>query len=275
MNSDSVTPVMKRMTTNFDLNDGDTLRLADVHGNVFGEVEKELPTLTPSSIADMTDEELRRLSNLCGGDPWRIRNDGNIMIDDFFFPIPMHIREEIPEHWHRGLPIPHAASGDEARELAADYWNRHGIYPYVAVFMGETEYYYDIRIINLQDAGFFRQAMFKNDVVARVLDPRGWNSYVTENHRNINSVRDIMDLQIILDWNSWGDLFLHRDVTETAEHFVYTLYYVSVDSWVDPTEEGVSTHAVANLMSYTRTVRKSDGLMEFGDRETIKSLQLR
>jgi hypothetical protein len=38
-NSDRVTPVLKRMTANFDLQDGDTLRLADSRGNVLSEVE--------------------------------------------------------------------------------------------------------------------------------------------------------------------------------------------------------------------------------------------
>jgi len=38
MNSDSVTPVLKRMTANFDLQNQDILRLSDVYGNVLSEV---------------------------------------------------------------------------------------------------------------------------------------------------------------------------------------------------------------------------------------------
>jgi len=48
-NGDSVTPVLKRMTANFNLRSGDTLRLADVCGNVLSEVEV---TFTNSIVAN-------------------------------------------------------------------------------------------------------------------------------------------------------------------------------------------------------------------------------
>jgi hypothetical protein len=41
--SDDVTPILKRMRTNFDLSSGDTLRLYDVCGNVLGEFKIEPP----------------------------------------------------------------------------------------------------------------------------------------------------------------------------------------------------------------------------------------
>ncbi|MCL1867227.1 MAG: hypothetical protein FWF82_07450, partial [Oscillospiraceae bacterium] len=58
------------------------------------------------------------------------------------------------------------------------------------------------------------------------------------------------------------------------EYFTYTLYYVSKESWGDPTEDGVFTHAIAELKSHTRTLKKSDGLIDFSGSVTIKSVSI-
>jgi hypothetical protein len=165
-----------------------------------------------------------------------------------------------------------SSSAQEAVEQVRERFDR-GTSSNVSVaaeLITEHEYVYEVLVLFSQNgvqSGRNRVFVYKDSVITQTPSETNpnvrWN-FITEQYRNIEAVREILDSRTSLS----GGRLLYRTVNECEDYFTHTIYYAEIDSRVDPVicvccgTANVYDHSVAVLRQRVTTVRKTDGFIQ-------------
>ncbi|MCL2053079.1 MAG: leucine-rich repeat domain-containing protein [Oscillospiraceae bacterium] len=196
-------------------------------------------------IENMTDEELIEIANA-------ILNKDDLPqmnIPDFYMPdaFPLPLGNESWTYFNDTFSSREAAVNALREHIAEDWTDQDNLpangYNRILskfIYLGENDYYYHFYFeIEHTFAGFtggnytskVRMLMFKDSFISAVFGRYGSVSMTLKNVPDKDSVLEILDMITFLEIRgSYRGVppYIHREIQETEDEYIYTLYYVGI-----------------------------------------------